>query len=218
MAFLRIHSGRFERGMVLTHAASGRPFATKYAQSVFGNQRTTVEEAFPGDIVGLVNANALRPGDTLYAADPVEYPTIPSFAPEHFAVARCTDAGKHKQFRRGVEQLDGEGVIQVLRSELRGDQSPVLAAVGPLQFDVVAARLADEFHAPISLERLDYGVARITDEAGEDQLARQSECEVLRRSDGTRLALFSNRWRLDVVARKFPDVRLDVMPAGTLGD
>lgn len=214
MAFLRVHSGRFERGMVLTHAATGRSFATKYAQSMFGNQRTTVEEAFPGDIVGLVNANALRPGDTLHAAEPVEYPTIPSFAPEHFATARCTDASKSKQFRRGVEQLDGEGVIQVLRSDLRGDQAPVFAAVGPLQFEVVAARLADEFHVPIELEHLTYRLARITDTAGEELLAQQSECEVLRRSSGVRLALFSSPWRLDVIARKFPDLRLDAMPAG----
>lgn len=216
MAFLRIHSGRFERGMVLTHAATGKPFATKYAQSVFGNQRTTVEEAFPGDIVGLVNANALRPGDTLYAADPVHYPAIPSFAPEHFSVARCADAGKSKQFRRGIEQLDGEGVIQVLRSDRRGDQAPVLAAVGPLQFDVVAARMASEFSAPITLEHLPYQVARVTDEEGEIALARQSECEVLVRSDGVRLAVFSNKWRMDVVIRKFPDVRFEPLLAGTV--
>src|SRR4051812_7472079 len=154
MAFVRICSGRFERGMVLTHAATGRPFATKYAQAVFGQQRTTVEEAFPGDIVGLVNAGALRPGDTLYSESPVHFPAIPSFAPEHFAVVRGADAGSFKQFRRGIEQLDSEGVIQVLTSDLRGDQAPVLAAVGPLQFEVVTARLESEFRAPVLLEHL----------------------------------------------------------------
>jgi peptide chain release factor 3 len=218
MAFLRINSGRFERGMVLTHAATGKPFATKYAQSVFGNQRTTVEEAFPGDVVGLVNANALRPGDTLYASAPVEYPPIPSFAPEHFSVARCADAGKTKQFRKGISQLDGEGVIQVLRSDRRGDQAPVLAAVGPLQFDVVAARMESEFSAPIRLEPLPYQIARVTDESGEVALSSQSECEVLVRSDGVRLALFSNKWRMDVVVRKFPDVPFTPLLAGTLDE
>ncbi|GAY11858.1 peptide chain release factor 3 [Pseudonocardia sp. N23] len=218
MAFLRINSGRFERGMVLTHGATGKPFATKYAQSVFGNQRTTVEEAFPGDIVGLVNANALRPGDTLYAEDPVTFPAIPSFAPEHFAVARTADAGKTKQFRRGIEQLDGEGVIQVLRSDMRGDQAPVLAAVGPLQFDVVAARMASEFSAPIRLDVLPYQIARVTDEAGEAALSSQSECEVLVRSDGVRLAVFSNKWRMEVVIRKFPDIPFEPLLAGTVTD
>jgi peptide chain release factor 3 len=215
MAYLRIASGRFERGMVLTHAATGKPFATKYAQSVFGQTRTTVEEAFPGDIVGLVNATALRPGDTLYEAEPVEFPTIPSFSPEHFAVARCADTGKQKQFRRGIDQLDGEGVIQVLRSDRRGDQAPVLAAVGPLQFDVVTARLEGEFKAPVTLENLSYQLARRTDAEGEQALASQSEVEVLRRTDGTYLAVFSNKWRLDIVQRKFPDIMLEALPAGT---
>ena len=94
MAFVRVCSGRFERGMVLTHAATGRPFATKYAQSMFGQDRETVEEAFPGDVIGLVNATALRPGDTLYDEIPVEFPPIPSFAPEHFAVVRGQGSGQ----------------------------------------------------------------------------------------------------------------------------
>ena len=140
IAFVRICSGKFERGMVLTHAATARPFATKYAQSVFGQERATIDEAFPGDVVGLVNASALRPGDTLYDGPAVEFPKIPSFAPEHFSTARVRDSSRSKQFRKGIEQLDAEGVVQVLRSDVRGDQSPVLAAVGPMQFDVVKHR------------------------------------------------------------------------------
>ncbi|NMH78101.1 peptide chain release factor 3 [Pseudonocardia xinjiangensis] len=216
MAFVRICSGRFERGMVLTHAATGRPFATKYAQAVFGQQRTTVEEAFPGDIVGLVNAGALRPGDTLYSTEPVQFPAIPSFAPEHFAVVRGADAGTYKQFRRGIEQLDSEGVIQVLSSDLRGDQAPVLAAVGPLQFEVVTARLESEFRAPVTLETLSYSVTRRTDAAGAELLKGQSEVEVLtRRADGAVLALFSNKWRLETIRRKFDGLVLDALPAGS---
>jgi peptide chain release factor 3 len=219
MAFVRICSGRFERGMVLTHAATGRPFATKYAQSVFGQQRTTVEEAFPGDIVGLVNAGALRPGDTLYATGvdgaPVSFPAIPSFAPEHFAVVRGADAGTFKQFRKGIEQLDSEGVIQVLSSELRGDQAPVLAAVGPLQFEVATDRLENEFRAPVNLQPLGYSIARRTDAHSAAVLSGQSEVEVLRRrADGALLAVFSTKWRLETVRRKFPELTLDPLPAG----
>jgi peptide chain release factor 3 len=217
MAFVRICSGRFERGMVLTHAGTKRPFATKYAQAVFGQQRTTLEEAFPGDIVGLVNAGALRPGDTLYAADPVEFPAIPSFAPEHFAVVRGADAGSFKQFRRGIEQLDSEGVIQVLVSDLRGDQAPVLAAVGPLQFEVVLDRLENEFRAPARLQHLDSTVTRRTDQAGADLLHGQSDVEVLtRRADGVLLAVFSTKWRLENIRRKFPDATLEPLPAGSV--
>src|SRR5580700_2879847 len=211
MAFVRVCSGRFERGMVLTHAATGRPFATKYAQSMFGQDRETVEEAFPGDVIGLVNATALRPGDTLYAGEaPVEFPPIPSFAPEHFAVVRGKDAGKQKQFRRGIEQLDTEGVVQVLASDLRGDQAPVLAAVGPLQFDVVLHRLGYEFGARAELDHLDFSLARRTDAEGARVLAGQRGTEVLtRRHDGALLALFSDRWRLGQVQRDHPDILLE---------
>ena len=123
IAYARVVSGTFERGDVLTHAATGKPFVTKYAQSVFGQQRSTLDSAWPGDVIGLANANALRPGDTLFRDVPVHFPPIPSFSPEHFAVARGTDPSKHKQFRKGIEQLDQEGVVQVLRSDKRGEQA-----------------------------------------------------------------------------------------------
>jgi len=215
MAFVRVCSGRFDRGMVLTHAATGRPFATKYAQSMFGQDRETVEEAFPGDVIGLVNATALRPGDTLYDEIPVEFPPIPSFAPEHFAVVRGKEAGKQKQFRRGIEQLDTEGVVQVLASDLRGDQAPVLAAVGPLQFDVVLHRLEHEFGSRAELDHLDYTLARRTDAEGIRALAGQRSVEVLaRRHDGALLALFSDKWRLGQVQRENPDILLEPLIAG----
>ena len=216
VAFVRVCSGRFERGMVLTHAATGRPFATKYAQAMFGQERETVETAFPGDVIGLVNATALRPGDTLYADIPVTYPPIPSFAPEHFGVVRCKDAGKYKQFRRGIDQLDTEGVVQVLSSDLRGDQAPVLAAVGPLQFDVVLHRLEHEFGAKSELSHLGYEIARLTDEAGVEVLAGARGAEVLtRRLDGALLALFADKWRLNAIQRDNPSLRLDPLLAGT---
>ncbi|MGK2867519.1 MAG: peptide chain release factor 3, partial [Mycobacterium sp.] len=144
IAYARVVSGTFERGDVLTHAGTGKPFVTKYAQSVFGRERTTLDDAWPGDVIGLANAAALRPGDTLYRDVPVSFPPIPSFSPEHFAVARGTDPSKHKQFRKGIEQLDQEGVVQVLRSDRRGEQAPVFAAVGPMQFEVATHRMAKE--------------------------------------------------------------------------
>jgi peptide chain release factor 3 len=216
VAFVRVCSGKFERGMVLTHAATGRPFATKYAQSMFGQDRETVEEAFPGDVIGLVNATALRPGDTLYSGASMEFPPIPSFAPEHFAVVRCKDAGKHKQFRRGIEQLDTEGVVQVLSSDLRGDQAPVLAAVGPLQFDVVLHRLQHEFGARAELDHLDYTMARRTDLDGAGVLSGLRGAEVLtRRHDGALLALFTDKWRLGQIQREHSSMLLEPLLAGS---
>lgn len=208
IAYARVVSGTFERGDVLTHAATGKPFVTKYAQSVFGQQRSTLDDAWPGDVIGLANAAVLRPGDTLYRDVPVVYPPIPSFSPEHFAVARGTDPSKHKQFRKGIEQLDQEGVVQVLRSDKRGDQAPVFAAVGPMQFEVAAHRMATELSAPISLENLPYQVARIVEPEDAEFVNRQVSCEVLTRTDGVMLVVFSTPWRLEGFQRDNPEIKL----------
>ncbi|MET1036890.1 MAG: peptide chain release factor 3, partial [Aeromicrobium sp.] len=107
-----------------------------------------------------------------------------------------------------------EGVVQVLRSDARGEQNPVLAAVGPLQFDVVKERMANEFTSPIRLSRLDFQVARRTDAAGAQELSGIRGVEVLQRTDGTYLALFLDKWRANNVARDHPSVVLDELPAG----
>lgn len=214
LAYARVCSGVFERGMVATHAQTGKPFATKYAQAVFGRERTVLDTAYPGDIIGLVNAGNLRVGSTIYADQPVEYPPIASFAPEHFASIRARDAGRYKQFRRGIEQLDQEGVVQVLRSEMRGDQAPVLAAVGPMQFEVAQARMETEFNAPVRLEVLGYSLARRTRPEDAVELNAMSGVEVMTRSDGSLLALFPDKWRAQSVARLHPHLVLEPLVAG----
>lgn len=213
LAFVRVCSGVFERGTVVTTARTGRPFATKYAQQAFGRERHVVDTAFPGDVVGLVNATDLQVGDTLYTGTPVQFPPLPTFAPEHFTVARAVDAGRYKQFRRGIAQLDAEGVVQVLRSDLRGDQAPVLAAVGPMQFDVARHRMANEFNAPIQLEPLNYSVAMLTTPAWSAPLATERGVEVLQRTTGELLALFVDKWRLQSVRRAHPDTDLTPLVA-----
>ncbi|MHA3022941.1 peptide chain release factor 3 [Mycobacterium sp. BMJ-28] len=213
IAYARVCSGTFERGEVLTHAGTGKPFVTKYAQSVFGQQRSTLENAWPGDVIGLANAGALRPGDTLYVDVPVHYPPIPSFSPEFFSVARGKDPSKHKQFRKGIEQLEQEGVVQVLRSERRGEQAPVLAAVGPMQFEVATHRMATEIGAPITLEPLPYQVARVLDPEDLEFMNKQVSSEVLTRTDGVLLVLFSTKWRLEGFQRDNPSVKLHSLVA-----
>ncbi len=213
VAFVRVVSGRFERGVDLVNASTGRPVSTKYAQQVFGASREVLDEAWPGDVIGLVNASALGVGDTLYDGPAVRFPPIPSFAPEHFSVARAKDVGKSKQFHRGMRELDAEGVVQVLRSDLRGEQAPVLAAVGPMQFDVVHHRMSEEFHAPVSLEAIAYSAARRCEVADVPLLDRASGVEVLWRSDGTPLAVFSDIWRLRRFRRDNPEVALTRLAA-----
>jgi peptide chain release factor 3 len=213
IAFVRVCSGRFERGMVVTHGPTGKPFATKYAHSVFGQERETVDEAFPGDVVGLVNASGVRVGDTLYVDPPVEYPGIPSFAPELFSSIRARDAGKFKQFRSGITQLDEEGVVQVLRDPDLGEQAPMLAAVGQMQFEVAVHRLENEFGAPVELSPTTYKVARITDAASAPTLRAMSGVRVLERADGAMVALFESPFWLARVEAEQPELRLDRLVA-----
>ena len=213
IAFLRVCSGEFERGMVVTHADSGKPFATKYAHSVSGTERETIEVAYPGDVVGLVNATDVRVGDTLWFESPVRFPRIPAFAPEHFSVARVRDTGRFKQFRKGISQLDEEGVVQVLRDPDTGDQAPVLAAVGPMQFDVAVHRLENEFGAPVELSPTSYSVARRTDAASAAALRSMRGVDVLGRSDGTLIALFESPYWLDRLVAEQPDLVLESLVA-----
>lgn len=213
IAFMRICSGRFERGMVVTHEPTGKPFATKYAHQVFGKERETVEEAFPGDVIGLVNATDLRVGDSLYVDEPVVYPRIPSFAPEHFSVARTRDTGRFKQFRRGIAQLDEEGVVQVLRDPDEGDQAPVLAAVGPMQFEVAVHRLENEFGAPVLLTSTPYRLARRTDATSADALRPMKGVRILSRADGTLIALFESQYWVARLEQEHPELVLDRLVA-----
>ena len=215
IAFVRINSGRFERGMSLTHGRTGKPFGTKYATSVFGSERETVEEAFPGDVVGLINARDLRIGDTLFeGSDRVTFPALPTFDPEVFTSVRPKDTGRFKQFRSGLAQLDEEGVVQVLRDPDIGDQAPILAAVGQLQFEVFAHRLENEFGAAIELGGSPYVVARRTDAVTAVALRGLTGVRVVNRSDGSLVALFESKYRMDRLITDHPDWQLARMIAG----
>jgi peptide chain release factor 3 len=218
IAFVRVCSGRFERGMVVTHGPTGKPFATKYAHSVFGQERDTIEEAWPGDVIGLVNAMDVTVGDALFLEPAVEFPRLPEFAPEHFQIARVKDTGRFKQFRRGIAQLDEEGVVQVLRDPDLGDQAPMLAAVGPMQFEVAVHRLENEFGAPTELGATSWRVARRTDEASTPELRALQGVAVYLRADGTRYALFESPYWLARVEGDHPELVLEKLVAeGTVG-
>lgn len=214
VAYVRVCSGRFERGMGIVNQRNGRALGTKYAHQVFGRERDTVDVAYPGDIVALVNTGDIRIGDSLSVEGDIRFPPIPTFAPEYFMEARNLDTSKFKQFRRGMEQLDQEGVIQVLRSSERGDQQPLLAAVGPLQYDVAVYRLESEYGAKVVLTPTQYTVARRTDEAGAEVLSGMRDCDVLKKSDGTLLALFFNQFRLDAARKAHPDLVLESVVTG----
>lgn len=200
--------------MKATNARTGRPVTLSYAHELFGRARETIVHAYPGDVVGLVNASELRIGDTLYVGEPVAYPPLPTLAPEHFVVVRNRDSGRYKQFRRGLSQLEEEGVVQVLRYPGRGDQEPILAGVGPMQFDVTAHRLECEFGAPVHLETTPFTLARRTDAEGERALRGVRGATVARRADGTRFALFESEFHLRRLREEKPDIVLEAVVGG----
>lgn len=197
VAFVRVCSGRFQRGMAVTHAPSGRTIPTRHAQQMFAEERSTLEEALPGDIVGLVNAGGLRVGDSVYSERPVSFPGIPEFEPEHFLLARNRDTSKHKQFRRGLEQLSEEGAVKVLERSHTGAQEPVLGAVGPLQFEVAEYRMEHEFGAPLSTRRAPFDVCRRVDERSAGELEGRRGVEIVRDGRGSPFALFESRYWLE---------------------
>ncbi|MCU1501291.1 MAG: bacterial peptide chain release factor 3 (bRF-3), partial [Ilumatobacteraceae bacterium] len=209
VAFARICSGRFERGMTVTNSRTDREMTTKYATTAFGPDRETVDEAFPGDVVGLVNASGLQLGDTLHDGAHVAFPPIPRFAPEVFATARPLDNGRFKQFRRGLAQLDEEGVVQVLRDPDAGETESILAAVGQLQFEVFAYRLGSEFGAPTEIRGAPYQAIRLTDKASVDRLRQIGGIRIMHRSDGAIVALFENKYRLQRLESDEPELTLE---------
>ncbi|CAI37671.1 peptide chain release factor 3 [Corynebacterium jeikeium] len=213
LAFMRVVSGVFERGMQVTHAQSGRTFSTKYALTVFGRTRATVDAAYPGDIVGLVNAGSLAPGDTIYAGKKVQFPPMPQFAPEHFCTLRAKSLGKYKQFRKALEQLDSEGVVQILRNDARGDANPVMAAVGPMQFEVMQARMDVEYNVETVADPVPYSVARRTDAESAPVLAKQRGVEIFTRTDGELIALFGDKWKLAFVEKEHPELTMETLVA-----
>jgi len=214
IAFVRICSGVFDRGMPLVHGPTGRKLTTRHAHVLFGQERSTAERAYPGDVVGLVVTGGLQIGDTLYVGEPVRFPAIPSFTPERFARIRSRDTTRYKQFRRGLRQLEEEGVVQVLREPGLGDQAPVLAVCGTLQFDVAAYRLEHEFGASVIVDPLPHTFIRGTDAASAKLLATEPTVEILERSNGELVALFENRYRLERLERTGSGVVLEALGAG----
>ena len=207
VAFVRLCSGRFDRGMMLTHAQSGRRFNTKHALSVFGRERDTVDVAWPGDVVGLVNATMLHPGDTLYSDEAVEFEPLPRFAPEMFATVSPTDPSTAKKFRKGMLQLAGEGVVQLLESDRRTAQAPMVGVVGSLQLEVLTTRLLAEFGTAVRVEPLPWTMVRTVTDADFEVLQKRRDIEIVT-TDRDRYGLFRDQWHLNSVRRELTGLEL----------
>jgi peptide chain release factor 3 len=158
IAFLRIGSGRFERGMKLKVGRSGKELRTNNVMSFLSQRREITEEAYAGDIIGIPNHGMLQLGDTLTEGETLQFTGLPFFAPELFRVVELRDPMKSKQLRTGLTQLGEEGAIQVFRPYLTG--SLLLGAIGQLQFEVVAHRLKHEYGVDARFETARYQMAR----------------------------------------------------------
>jgi peptide chain release factor 3 len=180
---------------------------------LFANEREIVDEAFPGDVVGIPNNGVLGIGDTLYVGEPVRFAAMPHFPPEHFALLKNSDLGKQKQFTRGLEQLEKEGSVQVFYNLNAFRREPILAVVGQLQFDVVQARLEMEYNVPTVLDRLPHTLVRWVEgsEKAVGNLPAQAEVILARDSQDRTVVIFATPFLLKYYSDKYPDVTFKEM-------
>jgi len=158
MAFLRICSGKFTRGMKVRHHRIGKDINLSNATIFMAQDRTNVDEAYPGDIIGIHNHGTIQIGDTFSEKEPLQFTGIPNFAPEHFRRVRLKNPLKTKQLQKGLLQLSEEGAVQVFRPLHNADV--ILGAVGVLQFEVTVERLKAEYGVDAAYEPVDFGAAR----------------------------------------------------------
>jgi peptide chain release factor 3 len=210
MAFVRVVSGRFRKGMTVSHPRLGRKVRLPRAHRVFAQERESEEEAYPGDVVGLVNPGLFSIGDTICEGPPFRFAPLPRFAPEHFARLRPTSIEKHKAFGKGLVQLEEEGAIQVLFADSGPVRDPILAAVGELQFDLVRARLSAEYAVETTLDRLPYRSALVVEVPAGVKQPDFARVGVLLARDrgGAPVVLFEGDWAEQTFREWNPDVRL----------
>ena len=198
VAFVRIVSGYFEANMQVLHQRSGKPIRLAAPQQFMARERVGIEEAWPGDVIGIMDRGTLRIGDTLGGDGTMEFQGIPRFPPEHFARAVPADPLKRKQFDSGLRQLTEEGAAQVFFAETSTGSQPIVGAVGQLQFDVMAFRLEHEYAAPCKFEKMTYRFPRwLTGPKAEvDRVSTGQGRMRLFDHKGNVVVLFSDTWAL----------------------
>jgi peptide chain release factor 3 len=213
VAFVRVCSGRFAKDMSVQHARSGRTIRLSRPQKLFGQDREVVEEAYPGDVIGLNNPGMFAIGDTLYLGPRVEFEGIPCFSPEIFAWLRNPNPSAFKTFRKGVSELREEGAVQVLHDTDPSRRDPILAAVGQLQLEVVQYRLEHEYGVSTRLEPMEFSLARWV-RGGWPALERAGRlfnCRTVRDSWDRPVLLFRNAWNLNQLGEDHPDLELSAV-------
>ena len=205
IAFVRVCSGRFTKDMALFNGRLGTMLRASRAYRFFGRERETIDVAYAGDIIGLVNPGKFAIGDTLHSGAALRFPELPRFPAEHFGRVRMRNT-RHKQFDEGIRQLEEEGLMQVFYTE--GRREPIVGVVGALQYDVVVSRLSREYDVAADVEPTAYTTARWLEPSTgpAPSLPGRSVSAVDRQ--GRSVLLFDSAWALQYFERQHPDIRL----------
>jgi peptide chain release factor 3 len=206
VAFVRVCSGRFTKDMVMQNSRVGRPVRASRAYRFFGRDRETINVAYAGDIIGLVNPGHFTIGDTVHTGEPLRFLDLPRFPAEHFGRVRLQDQ-RYKQFDEGLRQLEEEGLMQVFFVRA-GRREPIVGVVGALQFDVIASRMLTEYGVTVTVEPASFTAARWVADPGQTvpQIGGQPVVVVDRQE--RRVILFASEWELQYFERHHPDVKL----------
>lgn len=206
MAFLRICSGRFERDLVVKHHRLGREIRLSRPHGMVAGERTTLDYAYPGDVIGVINPGLFAIGDTLSLSGTFTFKPLPQFQPEIFMQVSPQDVGKRKSFDKGIMQLTSEGAIQLLRPYNDVGYS-IFGAVGQLQFEVMQYRLRDEYGVETTLSPLPYCTSAwlLGDFAS---FKKPTNAIFVQDREGRPVVLFSSAWEKDYAQKQNPDHQL----------
>jgi len=199
IAFIRICSGCFTRGMSVHHIQGGKEIRLSQPQQFMAQERTIVEEAYPGDIIGVFDPGIFNIGDTLSQGNPqLKFEGIPIFPAEHFARVTAADSMKRKQFQKGITQLSEEGAIQAFKQIDIGIEALIIGAVGALQFEVLEHRLKSEYGVDIKIQHLPLRHARWLENPDLDprKLNLTSSTMIVQDKKDRYVLLFENDWSI----------------------
>ena len=205
---MRICSGRFKRGMRVRHHRIGKDILIANPIIFMAQDRTAVEEAWPGDIIGIHNHGTIRIGDSFSEKEPLNFIGVPNFAPEHFRRVRLKSPLKAKQLQKGVNQLVEEGTVQLFRPLIGNDL--ILGAVGVMQFEVTMARLKTEYGVDATYEPVEYSTARwinCTDSKKLADFEKERHANLAMDTQGNLTYLAASEWQLEYVTKEWPDVK-----------
>ena len=211
IAFMRIVSGKFERGMDVYHVQGGKKVRLSQSTQLMASEREIVDEAYAGDIIGIFDPGIFSIGDTVTTAkEPFTFDSIPTFAPEHFARITQVDTMKRKQFVKGMEQIAQEGAIQIFREVGAGFEEVTVGVVGVLQLEVLEHRLKTEYGVDIRMTNLPYQYIRWieNEEVNPRSLNITSDTKLLEDAKNRKLLLFTSRWNINWATEKNPDLKL----------